>query len=812
MLRDKKKTEGEPMEADEAVAEPQQEATYQNPADSVMNSGPSSSAHNSSIHDDNMQILSGMSEEEILEERAKLLSSMDPSLVKFVKSKRKINELKARATSAAPTSAPVQSSSRDDYQSLDFLKSEESKNWLHFAVLELEKLEWTKDIQKKMANLEPGETFEARFDWKGFLLPFVDNEKPECVTDDRELYLHGSDPHRPGYSLQEFFRLARSNVLQQRVASLNAIAGIIDIYNQGYYDGILELPLSKIFFFVRLAMDQNTPVIVEASSRALSNLFYNSTDETLLDLTYETKLGLIQPALDNKKASVAANILEETETDLESSLKNLTIGEGKKMFESKVDDLVDDSEMERESFNDFHLAEVNLVECLVRTDILQRITYILTVTKPNDLTISCCVKILIRLARTNRDLALLILNKDNLINHCITKILPSSAGGLIEPHHIVLKLFRILSSYDRSFCLKLRNLGVLEVVKSYLLSRAMSINTLKLQIESLRFLRLYFKLLPDEASFAELIPSMQFLIKWHFEHLDFQAAHHFILRQHASALLYLLACGNTVVTLPIFAEDFKMCCCKWFTMAMRGGVKEIIQKNLLSCLLDVATPFVRFVPEFFYDFIKEYLLKFMESPHYSSMSQELCINSPLLNEGFDRCNVHKPLINLGSIARKYKKGAPATILTRNYSIYFMESLLIFIEAFDNDNNANNRQYHLMLCDVYFGEDIDNYMEKFSVYSNQSMSTNWFLKTEINFIYNLLFSKSMQFNPWLLKVAFKLLNCLTQENLAKILFIFKGFVFNSSHYFPNDATPDEFERWMYIYNGVVMSKLNNGFVS
>lgn len=769
------------------------------------------------IDEENNRILSGMSQEEILEEQAKLLKSLDPKLIEFMRLKQKLKD--QQKTPSAPPRRPVPAvkpTAPEDFPDLDFLKDEQAKNWLHFDVLEPEKLEWTRNIEKTFANLKPGESFEARFDWKGFLLPFiytgVDIEPSGNIKDDRELYLHGDDPHRPGYSLQELFRLARATVLQQRVAAINAIAGIINIYNQGYYDGILELPMSKIFFFLRFAMDENTPAIVEVSSRALAFLFYNDTDETLLDIAYETKNGLIQPILDNRKASVSGTAQDEMEMDLESSLKNLTLEDGKKLFESKLEDYLDDGEQEKGSVDDFHMAEVNLAECLMRTNILERISYILTVTKPNDVTIHSCVKILIRLARVSRDFALRILNKNNLIEQMIPEFL-SSIEGHQEPHFIVLKLFRILSSYDRTFCLKLKNLKVVEIAKTFVATRKdVNVNLLKLQIESFRFLRLYFHLFPDETSYSEMIMPIRYLLEWHYQHLDFQRDNHFIIRQHASSLLYLLGSGNLVVTFPIFSETFKMCCCKWFTMATRGGANEFSQKLLLSTVLDVGGPFVSFAAEYFYDFIDDYLMKFLKSPYYQRMASELCTATPLFHSGVDRCNIYKPLVNLGSIIRRHKKSAPTLVLSQEYSIYFMQSLLIFIDSFDNMNTARNYDYHHKLCDIFYSEDVEKYLEGFSIQVNRSLTTNWFLKTEIIFIYNLLNSRSLQFNPWLLKVAFNLLNCLTQENLPKIFYIFKNFIFNDRYYFKNEVKAEEFERWKYIYNGVVMSKLKEASVS
>ena len=66
--------------------------------------------------------------------------------------------------------------------------------------------------------------------------------------------------------------------MQQRISAFGAIAGILSIYNQGFYVAVLELPISKIFFLLRPGLDDNTPAVLEVVSRALAFLFYNVAD------------------------------------------------------------------------------------------------------------------------------------------------------------------------------------------------------------------------------------------------------------------------------------------------------------------------------------------------------------------------------------------------------------------------------------------------------------------------------------------------------------------------------------------------------
>lgn len=231
-----------------------------------------------SIHKENEEFLTKMGENEILQEQQRLLSTMDPSIVEFLKGKRKAKLPKVTENVALDVEMKSANQQSDVSTDLEVLQDGNSKNWLHFDVIEPAKLEWMRDLPKNLPDLKPGEQYEARFDWKGVLLPFKSKDGDGTATSS-DLYLHGDDAHRPGYTLQELFRLARSTVVQQRISALRSVGGILSIYNQGYYDGIFELPISKVFFLLRYAFDDNTPAMLEESAKALSALFYNETDE-----------------------------------------------------------------------------------------------------------------------------------------------------------------------------------------------------------------------------------------------------------------------------------------------------------------------------------------------------------------------------------------------------------------------------------------------------------------------------------------------------------------------------------------------------
>lgn len=176
------------------------------------------------IHTENVRVLEKMSEREILDEQQKILSSLDPKLVEFIKSKRKPSvptDNKTKSTikqdiqtrvekmdTTEPSPAPI----IDTLWENDVLSHPEVNKWLHFDSLEKDKFEWMKGVEESK-KLNPDEPYEARFNFKGYLLPYT----MEYTEATKPLFHHGEEPHRPGYTLTELIELSRSSVTQQRV-------------------------------------------------------------------------------------------------------------------------------------------------------------------------------------------------------------------------------------------------------------------------------------------------------------------------------------------------------------------------------------------------------------------------------------------------------------------------------------------------------------------------------------------------------------------------------------------------------------------
>ncbi|KAF6767989.1 hypothetical protein AHF37_02217 [Paragonimus kellicotti] len=191
------------------------------------------------IHEENINRLLSMSEEEILKEREMLISSMDPSMIAFLlHEKRKLIPIGPKETELERAKSCTKATSvREAAQH----PTELSSQFPHIDQLESEKLAWTQDlplIGKKAPEFhlqdstadqsgaaveqpanKPSTPSQARFDLCGLVVP------PDAIVDTHlGLHHHGEEPERAGYTVGELFHLARSRVPYQRRLALATIA------------------------------------------------------------------------------------------------------------------------------------------------------------------------------------------------------------------------------------------------------------------------------------------------------------------------------------------------------------------------------------------------------------------------------------------------------------------------------------------------------------------------------------------------------------------------------------------------------------
>ncbi|XP_011296625.2 RNA polymerase II-associated protein 1 [Musca domestica] len=766
------------------------------------------------IHNENLNLLCKMKEEEILAERKKLMESIDPAIVALLAKKRqeKAQQIMSPNAQKSPPAVPLNQTTSPKTVTLELeveslpptnpaveiLQRSAAEQWIHFDVVEKDKLEWMRDIPLQSAKLKPGQKFEARFDWKGVLLPYTMDEISDKTNgavekDDRELYMHGDEPHRPGYTLQELFRLARSNVMQQRVTAFSAIAGILSIYQQGFYDQVLDLPISKIFFLLRFGFDDNTPAMLEIVGKALAYLFYNETDETLLDFFYDNPGCQWQPSLEVLNLETLGDDDEmKTIEHLQKQMQQMQLSF--KGAAHTVNANVEENEEEsKTSMSDFQLAETDLVDCLLRTNILQRIYFILNVVKPENGTVSSCLKLLIRLARSGKEVALQIVNNDDLMHCLFENFLPGleKVDTCLQtppfynyPQYLCLKLMRILISCNLSIAVKLIKFKLIDILENYLFNREdKKGNLIKVQIEALRCLRCLLLLrVENNTLHRKFVTAFRYMLDWHYNHVTYEEGGPFLIRQHAAALLATIASINGPVGCEVTAllgDILHDCSCNWFHKAMRFGVKEFSQATLLSSCLNAVTWYIRHTDTArFQNFIGKYLCEFIKSDSFVKFINTISSSSIVLRKSVDRRNVHNPLPNVGSVIMN--SYGPQLVITQTYPIYVITAIWRLMELL---LERSEKQIFNALFDPKILEPMVELLRGLSTKCNSYLATNFFAKMEIKLLFKLLCFEGFNeyFKPAeMVQIVYNYLCCLTAEHIPEVEELFERVIFNPKY--------------------------------
>ncbi|NXU18265.1 RPAP1 protein, partial [Pardalotus punctatus] len=427
------------------------------------------------IHKENLEKLRSMSEEEILQEQARLLAQLDPSLVAFLKSQRGNNEgqkkelkMEQNRPEEFVESLPVAQHGVRSYLSMQESALEESvrkeenmkveitdddlpvkprKEWIHMDNVEFEKLEWMKDLPSpRQKKTKKG--MQARFSLKGELIP-ADADLPTHLG----LHHHGEEAERAGYSLQELFHLSRSQVTQQRTLALQVLGRIVQRARAGEFasslkGSVLRLLLDAGFLFLlRFSLDDAVDNVMAASVGALRALLVSLDDEKYLDWTFSWYQGMAAfPFVPNN---------EEEEEEEEEELNGTEKSQDKKLKD--------------ENKPDPDVARYDVVKGLLKTRIQHRLRYILEVVRPVPAVVLDILHILTHIARHSSEACSQLLDCPRLIETIVREFLPTQwdpkvaePGFLLTSLHGVacasaMKFIRVLASGGRNATARLLN-------------------------------------------------------------------------------------------------------------------------------------------------------------------------------------------------------------------------------------------------------------------------------------------------------------------------------------------------------------------
>ncbi|NXO25865.1 RPAP1 protein, partial [Cisticola juncidis] len=427
------------------------------------------------IHKENLEKLRSMSEEEILQEQARLLAQLDPSLVAFLKSQRGNNEGQKKelkmelnrpekfvesppvSQHGVRSSLSMQESGLEEHVRKqentkveimdDDLPVKPRKEWIHMDNVEFEKLEWMKDLPSpRQKKTKKG--MQARFSLKGELIP-ADADLPTHLG----LHHHGEEAEVAGYSLQELFHLSRSQVTQQRTLALQVLGRIVQRAKAGEFasslkGSVLRLLLDAGFLFLlRFSLDDAVENVMAASVGALRALLVSLDDEKYLDRTFSWYQGMAAfPFVPNNEEEE-----EEEEEELNGTEKS------------------DDKKFKDANKPDPDVARYDVVKGLLKTRIQHRLRYILEVVRPVPTVVLDILHILTHIARHSSEACSQLLDCPRLIETIVREFLPTQwdpkvaePGFLLTSLHGVacasaMKFLRVLASGGRNATARLLN-------------------------------------------------------------------------------------------------------------------------------------------------------------------------------------------------------------------------------------------------------------------------------------------------------------------------------------------------------------------
>ncbi|KAF5285459.1 hypothetical protein FQR65_LT02299, partial [Abscondita terminalis] len=495
-------------------------------------------------------------------------------------------------------------------------------------------------------------------------------------------------------------------------------------------------------FVVRFCLDDNTPPVLNSGIKALRNLFYHHVDETCLDYLFAFGLGQTQPIL-----------------------------------------AVDNSEVDDDNtVNDQQLAETNLVKCLLRTDILKRIRYIINTVKPAIETIVYVLELLIRMARDSDYVVRQIFQCEGLVESVIKYFVPvitvveDIVPSYGNPLPQALKFLRILSGRSKTYASKILNCyNVMDPVASYLANGShLQSNSLKLQIEALNLWSVFVHYNLSLDYFVNLQPIFLRWLDYHVKNTDVFSST-YIVQRHVSALLIFLSnviCNNLRDIEPFWPLLRDVAYWKWIkqieTISEFTCGKLQISSSLFYCftpLMECAYSNVKYMETGIEDFL--------DKNGFEVITHNIQCCSNLLNN----YDVHKTSANLRSVQSAAWKASDRIIpcMQTSSCMPFLTVLSNLVLHCDNKIKLKFLKHR----------NIVKYLNLLNELSNFFLISNWFTRCECRLIANILqmaIAVQREVDTSLFyEIAVKCLSIFSGEFKGEILIILRCIVFSPSFY-------------------------------
>eukprot|EP01091_Cochliopodium_minus_P014343 TRINITY_DN4859_c0_g1_i1.p1 TRINITY_DN4859_c0_g1~~TRINITY_DN4859_c0_g1_i1.p1 ORF type:complete len:1007 (+),score=340.66 TRINITY_DN4859_c0_g1_i1:80-3100(+) len=376
---------------------------------------------------------------------------------------------------------------------------QKDRQW-SISELDLKKMEWMSKDQEKPKSLLWNITEEelislVRFGFDGEIIP-LNEELPKGKMLEG-LYHHGDDQENPGYTLEEIEFLIRSSFSSQSVINVNMISNIIqrskdslspqrinseplDTVSNEYYDPLVALGVLEYIIFykfhitLRVSLDSSNNTLILASLNAINNLISTEEDEKIFD--------------------------------------NYLFYGGSEMMVRRFEEpkLMDEEDEEVKT------EEGDVVRELVfETSLCERIRYIMELLEINGAE-PIALDILISIARYSRECALYLYNCPHMIEYLNERFIKSTKPmtlGETEKISKVIKLFRILSSNERSVAERLIKDGITSTIKNKYILSGLQEESHGPFIEAMRLWMTCLTYELDHAGFVEILRQLLLVIE-----------------------------------------------------------------------------------------------------------------------------------------------------------------------------------------------------------------------------------------------------------------------------------------------------------
>jgi hypothetical protein len=235
------------------------------------------------IHEENMARLSSMSAEEIAEAQRALQSSLPPGLV------RKLQQRGLERACGGEPGAHADGSAASTVAVVPTAAQQPATTTAPGAVDEEAKLQWTTPVGAQDDDLASSQNTHGP-DWRFGFDGLVIDMHTSTEVQSTELYHHGEQPARPGYTLAEVVMLIRSTVPNQRVLGLQLLEALVQRASSDLRAGTERFPSAvavldavmdpglRIPLLLRCALDDSHVSVIRAAVRAVQALLVDEQD------------------------------------------------------------------------------------------------------------------------------------------------------------------------------------------------------------------------------------------------------------------------------------------------------------------------------------------------------------------------------------------------------------------------------------------------------------------------------------------------------------------------------------------------------